>query len=346
MTKTALVTGCTGQDGSYLCELLLAKGYKVFGLVRRSSTPNTSRIEHILPDITLINGDLLDQSSLMEAIGRAHPDEVYNLAALSHVGISFSQPVATMEVTGLGCTRMLEAIRIVNPYIKFYQASSSEIIGQEDQGHFKPRSPYAASKLYAHWSTANYRDGYGMFACSGILYNHESPRRGLEFVTRKITNGVARIKYGLQESIKLGNLNAYRDWGFAGDYVQAMWLMLQQDAPKDYVIATGHTNSIGAFAAKACELAGLPLPWHNYIDIDETLIRPNDVDCLVGDSTLARQELGWEPTVTFSELVAMMIQSDLALVRSSNEYINREDLRTFRSRDTVRRSTVRDSSVA
>jgi GDPmannose 4,6-dehydratase len=346
MSKTALITGITGQDGSYLAELLLAKGYKVYGLIRRSSTPNTSRIEHILDRVNLIEGDLLDISSLMMALQVAQPDEVYNLAALSHVGLSFSQPVATMEVTGLGCTRLLEAIRIVSPGTRFYQASSSEIIGQEDQAYYKPKSPYAASKLYAHWTTANYRDGYGMFACSGILYNHESPRRGLDFVTRKITNGVARIKYGLQETIKLGNLNAYRDWGFAGDYVQAMWLMLQQEQPKDYVIASGETHMIGEFVELACEYADLPEHWSEYVDIDETLFRPNDVNVLVGDSTLARQELGWEPTVNFSELVHMMVQSDLAQVRSSHEYLNRESTSTSRGSATVRGSTASHSSVA
>jgi GDPmannose 4,6-dehydratase len=312
----AFITGITGQDGSYLAELLLEKGYQVYGLVRRSSTPNTGRIEHILDNITLIQGDLLDQSSLMEAVGHARPDEIYNLAALSHVGLSFSQPIATMEVTGLGTTRLLEAIRLVSPASRFYQASSAEIIGQENQAYYKPRSPYAASKLYAHWTTANYRDGYGLFACSGILYNHESPRRGLDFVTRKITDGVARIKYGLQHTIKLGNLNAYRDWGYAGDYVKAMWLMLQEDSPQDFVIATGETHSVGEFAALACEYAGLQRPWHNYVEVNPDFCRPNDVELLVGDSSKARTELGWSPQVSFKALVAMMVESDLRRVNN------------------------------
>lgn len=314
MTK-ALITGITGQDGSYLAELLLDKGYNVYGLVRRTSNgANMERIVQYCHQIGIVYGDLLDMSSLIAAIEQVQPDEVYNLAAMSHVGLSFTQPVATMEVTGLGCTRLLEALRITGCQARFYQASTSEIIGQEDQGHFRPRSPYAASKLYAHWTVANYRDGYGMYACSGILYNHESPRRGLDFVTRKITDGVARIKYNLQGSIKLGNLNAYRDWGFAGDYVQAMWLMLQQDHPEDYVIASGTCHSVGEFAALACEYAGLPLPWHNYIEIDPAFNRPNDVPVLVGDASKAKEKLGWEPSISFPDLVGMMVQSDLRRV--------------------------------
>lgn len=320
MTRTALVTGISGQDGSYLAEFLLQKGYRVFGLVRRLSAPNYDRIAHILPDITLLTGDMLDQSSLIEAIQEAQPSEVYNLAAMSHVGTSFKQPVATMEITGLGCTRLLEALRITGSQARFYQASTSEIIGQKDQQYYKPRSPYAAAKLYAHWTVANYRDGYGMYACSGILYNHESPRRGLDFVTRKITDGVARIKYGLQDKIELGNLNAYRDWGYAGDYVAAMWLMLQQDAPEDFVIATGETHSVGEFAALACAYAGLPLPWHNYVDIDPAMLRPTDIDVLVGDASKAREKLGWQPQVGFEELVCLMVQADL---KKEQEHVTR-----------------------
>lgn len=311
MGKTALITGITGQDGSYLAELLLAKGYKVSGLVRRLSTPNTERIEHILDQLTLMQGDMLDQSSLMEAIEQAQPDEVYNLAAMSHVGTSFKQPIATMEITGLGCTRLLEALRITGSQARFYQASTSEIIGQADQQYYKPRSPYAAAKLYAHWTVTNYREGYGMFACSGILYNHESPRRGLDFVTRKITNGIARIKAGLQDKIELGNLNAYRDWGYAGDYVQAMWLMLQQPEPEDFVIATGETHSVGEFVALACTYAGLQLPWHTYVDIDPAMMRPTDVDILVGNASKAYEKLGWKPQVGFEELVCLMVQADV-----------------------------------
>jgi GDPmannose 4,6-dehydratase len=318
----ALITGISGQDGSYLAEFLLQKGYEIYGLIRRSSTPNYDRIEHLLDRICLIEGDLLDQSSLMGALLQARPDEIYNLAALSHVGLSFSQPVATMEVTGLGCTRLLEAIRLIGLETKFYQASSSEIIGQEDQRYFKPRSPYAAAKLYAHWTTANYRDGYGLFACSGILYNHESPRRGLDFVTRKITKGVARIKHGLQSHIKLGNLDAQRDWGFAGDYVEAMWLMLQQDKPDDYVIATGEMHSVREFLDLAFGYAGMSYQYGRVV-IDPALYRPNDVAYLVGDATKAQRVLGWQPRVSFQELVAMMVENDLNEVEretKSNAY--------------------------
>ena len=311
MGRVALITGITGQDGSYLAELLLAKGYKVYGLVRRLSTPNTERIDHLLDEVTLLEGDMLDMSSLIAAIQKAQPDEVYNLAAMSHVGLSFSQPVATMEVTGLGCTRLLEAIRIVKPDTRFYQASTSEIVGQANQYYYKPRSPYAASKLYAHWTTINYRESYGLFACAGILYNHESPRRGLDFVTRKITSGVARINAGLQDTIELGNLNAYRDWGYAWDYVKAMWLMLQQDKPEDFVIATGEMHSVGEFAQLACEVADLPKDWYEYITVNPDFYRPNDVEVLKGDASQARDKLGWEPSVSFEELVALMVQVDL-----------------------------------
>lgn len=334
MDRTALIAGITGQDGSYLAEFLLAKGYKVFGLVRRLSTPNTSRIAHILPDITLLTGDLLDQSSLTLALDKARPDEVYNLAAMSHVGLSFEQPAAAGEYNGLGVVRLLEAIRLVgHPGIKFYQASTSELFGnalvspQNEVTPFYPRSPYGVSKLYAHHSVINYREAYGMFACAGILFNHESPRRGLDFVTRKISLAVARIKCGLQESLDIGNINAYRDWGYAGDYVEAMWLMLQQDAPRDYVIATGKTHSVGEFIALACEYAGFPLPWHNYVNIDPAFYRPSDVHCLVGDASLAFIELGWKPKVNFVQLVHMMVEADMQLVSSqktSKEYHNYE----------------------
>lgn len=320
MGKVALITGITGQDGSYLCEFLLQKGYRVFGLVRRSSAPNYERIAHILDSITLLTGDLLDQSSLSLAIDTARPDEIYNLAAMSHVGESFKQPVATGEYNGLGVVRLLEAIRLTGAPIRFYQASTSELFGnteespQNEHTRFCPRSPYGISKLYAHHSVINYREAHGMFCCSGILFNHESPRRGLDFVTRKITNAVARIRYDLQDKLSLGNLNAYRDWGFAGDYVEAMWLMLQQLIPDDYVIATGSTHSVADFAAKACEVAGLRYPWHNYVDYDPALTRPSDVELLVGDASKARERLGWYPRVTFSDLVGMMVQADMRLI--------------------------------
>lgn len=321
MSSAALITGITGQDGSYLAELLLQKGYQVFGLVRRTSTPNTRNIDHILSRITLIDGDLTDLSSLIRAIKLVQPDEVYNLGAMSHVGTSFIEPVATMEVTGLGCTRLLEAIRMVGrPHTRFYQASSSEIIGQPNQKIFAPRSPYAAAKLYAHWTTINYRDGYNMFAVNGILYNHESPRRGENFVTRKITKGVARIKYGLQEKLVLGNTYASRDWGFAGDYVVAMWLMLQQEKPKDYVIGTGVTHTVEYLLKKAFEVAGIN-DYEKYIEIDGENFRPNDVECLIADSSAAYKELGWEPTVSFDRLITMMVESDMKDAYSIREKI-------------------------
>jgi GDPmannose 4,6-dehydratase len=324
----SLITGITGQDGSYLAEFLLAKGYEVYGLVRRLSTPNNGRIEHILPDIDLIQGDLLDQSSLERAIDKSQPDEVYNLAAMSHVGLSFEQPTATGEYNGLGVVRLLEAIRLSGGDIKFYQASTSELYGnalvspQNEVTPFYPRSPYGCSKLYAHTSVANYREAYGMFACSGILFNHESPRRGLAFVTRKISNTVARIKYGQQKTLDIGNINASRDWGYAGDYVEAMWLMLQQEQPKDYVIATGKTHTVGEFISLACENANLPGAWHDYVNIDPTFFRPADVHFLIGDSSLAKKELGWTPKVNFEQLVQMMVEADIQLVakKESNNY--------------------------
>ena len=325
MDRSALITGITGQDGSYLAELLLAKGYKVFGLVRRLSTPNTSRIEHILDQVTLLTGDLLDQSSLSLAIDMACPDEIYNLAAMSHVGESFHQPCAAGEYNGLGVVRLLEAIRQSGGDIRFYQASTSELFGnaeespQNEQTPFHPVSPYSIAKLYSHLAVAQYRRSYGLHASCGILFNHESPRRGLDFVTRKITSGVARIKAGLQDTIELGNLNAYRDWGYAEDYVEAMWLMLQDDKPGDYVIATGEMHSVGEFAALACELAGLPKDWYEYITINPLYYRPNDVAELRGDATLAREKLGWYPRTNFETLVACMVQADLRRVEHGSK---------------------------
>jgi len=316
--KRALITGITGQDGSYLAELLLEKGYKVYGIVRRTSTTNLERIAHLEGEIELIYADLLDENSLIHALRVTQPDEVYNLASQSFVPASWSQPVLTGEFTALGVTRLLDAIRVVNPRIRFYQASSSEMFGatsevpQNERTPFHPRSPYGVAKLYGHWITINYRESYGMFACSGILFNHESPRRGLEFVTRKVTHAVARIKYGLQRELRLGNLEARRDWGYAKDYVEAMWLMLQQDEPDDYVIATGETHSV----RELCELAFgyVGLDYRDYVVVDPSLLRPADVNLLVGDASKARARLGWEPKVRFEELIKMMVEADLALV--------------------------------
>lgn len=316
--KKALITGITGQDGSYLAEFLLDKGYKVSGLVRRSSTQNLQRIEHLLDEVELISGDMLDPGSLTRAIEAAAPDEVYNLAAQSFVKDSWQQPVFTGECTGLGVARILDAIRIVNPKIRFYQASSSEMFGkveeipQTEKTSFYPRSPYGVAKLYGYWITVNYRESYGMFSCSGILFNHESPRRGLEFVTRKITNGVARIKLGLQDKLSLGNLDAKRDWGFAGDYVCAMWLMLQQKEPGDYVIGSGEAHSVREFVKIAFDYAGLD--WKKYVVVDPKFFRPAEVDFLLADSTKARTVLGWQPEVNFEGLVRMMVDADLALL--------------------------------
>jgi GDPmannose 4,6-dehydratase len=311
----ALITGITGQDGSYLAEFLLERGYEVIGLVRRSSTVNFERIGHIQDKITLVSGDLLDETSLLQVLDTHRPDEVYNLAAQSFVQTSWTQAVFTGEVTALGVTRLLDAIRMVNPKIRFYQASSSEMFGkvretpQKETTPFYPRSPYGVAKVYGHWITVNYRESYGLYACSGILFNHESPRRGLEFVTRKVTDGVARIKLGLADKIFLGNLDAQRDWGFAGDYVRAMWLMLQQDEPDDYVIATGKTHSV----QRLCEVAfgAVGLDWHDYVAQDPRFMRPAEVDLLVGDAGKARQRLGWEPKVSFEELIQMMVEADL-----------------------------------
>ncbi|WP_424357749.1 GDP-mannose 4,6-dehydratase [Methanocella sp. MCL-LM] len=316
--RSALITGITGQDGSYLAELLVNKGYEVHGLVRRTSSVNTARIEHILDKIQLIPGDLTDESSLVSAIRKSKPDEIYNLAAQSFVGSSWSQPIFTGETTAIGVTRLLEAIRTAGSDARFYQASSSEMFGkvqatpQNEKTPFYPRSPYAVAKLYGHWITVNYRESFGMYACSGILFNHESPRRGIEFVTRKISDGVARIYHGLQDELRLGNLDSKRDWGFAGDYVEAMWLMLQQENPDDYVIGTGETHSVREFCELAFGAAGLD--WEKYVKIDPRFVRPAEVDLLLGDASKAKNVLGWKPKVTFPQLVKMMVESDIELV--------------------------------
>jgi GDPmannose 4,6-dehydratase len=322
--KRALITGITGQDGSYLAELLLEKGYTVFGMVRRTSKDTYERIEHLLPRITIKQADLLDQLSLIRVLEESRPHEVYNLAAQSFVPTSWSQPVLTAEFTALGVTRLLDAIRLVDPGIRFYQASSSEMFGkvretpQSELTPFHPRSPYGVAKVYGHDITVNYRESYGLFACSGILFNHESPRRGLEFVSRKVTDGVARIQHGLAREVRLGNLDARRDWGFAGDYVQAMWLMLQQDVPDDFVVATGESHSVKELVEHAFGQIGRD--WHDCVVVDPVLMRPAEVDVLLGDSSKARRQLGWEPKVRFPELVRMMVQADLdryrALARS------------------------------
>ena len=330
--KRALVTGITGQDGSYMLELLLSKGYEVFGLERRSSQRNRKNFEHVADKIRILSGDLLDQASLWRALLEARPDEVYNLASQSFVPESWSQPVYTGQVTGLGAAQMLEAIREVNPKIKFYQASSSEMFGkvqetpQTEKTPFYPRSPYGVAKLYAHWITVNYRESHNMFTASGILFNHESPRRGLEFVTRKITHTAAKIKLGLANELLLGNLNAKRDWGFAGDYVEAMWLMLQQEKAQDYVIATGETHTVREFVEFAFKEAGMDLVWEGsgidevgkdirtnriVVRIDPKFFRPAEVQLLIGDSSKARKELNWKPKVSLPELVQMMVDADL-----------------------------------
>jgi len=314
----ALITGVTGQDGSYLADFLLAKGYEVIGMVRRSSTVTFGRIQHIQDRITIIQGDLHDQSSLVDMIEEYRPDEVYNLGAQSFVPTSWNQPVLTGEVTALGVTRLLEAIRHVNPKTRFYQASSSEMFGkvrevpQRETTPFYPRSPYGVAKIYAHWITVNYRESYSMHSVSGILFNHESPRRGLEFVTRKITNGVARIKLGLTDELRLGNLEARRDWGFAGDYVAGMWLMLQNDEPQDYVMGTGQTHSVREFCEAAFSYVGLD--YRDYVVQDPLYYRPAEVDLLVADPTRAMNELHWMPTVGFAELVQLMVDADLKQV--------------------------------
>jgi GDPmannose 4,6-dehydratase len=321
MPKHALITGITGQDGSYLAEFLLQKGYAVYGLVRRSSTINFERIAHLQDRVELIPGDLLDQSSLLAALDQTKPEEVYNLAAQSFVPTSWSQPVLTGEFTALGVTRMLEAIRVVNPAIRFYQASSSEMFGkaeespQNERTRFYPRSPYGVAKLYGHWITVNARESYNLFACSGILFNHESPRRGIEFVTRRVSHSVARIKLGLQKKLRMGNLDVERDWGFAGDYVRAMWLMLQQDAPEDYVIATGITHTVRHLVELAFSHVGLD--YRQYVEVDPALLRPAEVYHLRGDCAKAREHLGWEPTMSFEQLVANMVDTDLEFLRTS-----------------------------
>lgn len=320
MAKTALITGITGQDGSYLAEFLLEKGYKVYGMVRRSSTENFERIEHIRDRVILRQGDLLDQLSLLTLIEEAQPDEIYNLAAQSFVPTSWTKPLLTGEFTALGVTRMLEAMRATKSKARFYQASSSEMFGlvrevpQRETTPFYPRSPYGVAKVYGHFITVNYRESYNMYAVSGILFNHESPRRGKEFVTRKVTDAVARIKQGKQTELKLGNLEAKRDWGFAGDYVRAMWSMLQQERPDDYVIAIGETHSVEELVRIAFE--HVDLDWKKYVKIDPQLYRPAEVDLLIGDSSRARQELGWKPEVSFEQLVKMMVDADMERVRT------------------------------
>jgi GDPmannose 4,6-dehydratase len=322
MQRKALITGITGQDGSYLAEFLLEKNYRVYGLVRRSSTINFERIAHLQDKIELIPGDLLDQSSLITALRTADPDEVYNLAAQSFVPTSWSQPVLTGEFTALGVTRMIEAIRVANSAIRFYQASSSEMFGmveespQKESSRFYPRSPYGVAKLYGHWITVNARESYDLFACSGILFNHESPRRGIEFVTRKVSYSVARIKLGLQQKLKMGNLDAERDWGFAGDYVRAMWLMLQQDVPEDYVVATGVAHSVKHLLELA--FAHVGLDYRDHVEIAQDLLRPADVFHLRGDYSKARRQLGWEPGVSFERMVEMMVDSDLDLISGTS----------------------------
>jgi GDPmannose 4,6-dehydratase len=317
--RSALITGITGQDGSYLAEFLLEKGYTVYGMVRRASKENFERIEHIRGRLDLRQADLLDQLSLIHLIEETRPDEVYNLAAQSFVPTSWTQPVLTGEFTALGVTRLLDAVRLIDPAIRFYQASSSEMFGkvretpQTEHTPFHPRSPYGVAKAYGHAITVNYRESYGLFACCGILFNHESPRRGLEFITRKVTDGVARIKCGLQQELRLGNLEARRDWGFAGDYVQAMWLMLQQDEPDDYIVATGQTHSVQELVELAFSYA--ELDWHEHVVIDPALRRPAEVDFLLGDATKARHKLGWAPKIGFVDLIRLMVDADLARYR-------------------------------
>ena len=316
--RRALITGITGQDGSYLAEFLLEKGYEVYGLIRRSSTVNFERIRHIQEEIRLLSGDLLDQNSLMFAIQEARPHEVYNLGAQSFVPASWAQPLLTGEITALGVARLLEAIRSTDAGIRFYQASTSELFGkvrespQTEATPFYPRSPYGVSKVYGHWITINYRESYDMFACAGILFNHESPRRGLEFVSRKITHGVARIKQGKANQLPLGNLDARRDWGYAGDFVRAMWMMLQQEKPDDFLIATGRDRTIREFCEAAFGCVGLD--WEEYVKVDERFLRPAEVEVLRGDPSKARRVLGWEPEVSFEEMVAMMVERDMEMV--------------------------------
>ena len=317
MKKKALITGITGQDGSYLAEFLLEKDYQVYGLTRRTSTPNYDRIKNIVDEITLVPGDLMDQHSLTRAMSEIKPDEIYNLAAQSFVPISWNQPVLTGEFTALGVTRALEAMRIICPKAKFYQASSSEMFGkvretpQNEKTPFYPRSPYGVAKVYGHWITVNYRESYKLFAVSGILFNHESPRRGLEFVTRKISHAAARIKLGKQKKLKLGNLDSQRDWGYAPDYVRAMWLMLQQDKPRDFVVGTGETHNPKEFAEEAFK--AFDLNWKDYVEVDKEFLRPAEVDCLKANPAKAKKILNWEPSVDFKQLVKIMVEADLKL---------------------------------
>ena len=320
MPRRAMITGITGQDGSYLAELLLANGYEVIGMVRRSSTVNFERIAHIQDQLTLVPGDILDEVSMIQVLREHRPQEVYNLAAQSFVQTSWSQPVLTGEVTAMGVTRILDAIRLTDPEIRFYQASSSEMFGkvqetpQLESTPFYPRSPYGVAKVYGHWITVNYRESYHMHASSGILFNHESPRRGLEFLPRKVSHGVARIKLGLDKELRLGNLDAKRDWGYAGDFVRAMWAMLQQDEPQDYVVATGETHSVRELCEVAFDRAGLEMADH--VVIDEQFLRPAEVDLLVGDATKAREKIGWETEMSFEGLVQMMVDADIDLLAS------------------------------
>jgi GDPmannose 4,6-dehydratase len=315
----ALITGITGQDGSYLAEFLLEKGYEVSGVVRRSSTENLGRIEHLIDQVQLIQADLLDQLSLVRALQKAEPEEVYNLAAQSFVPTSWDQPMLTGDFTGLGVTRLLESIRMVDSSIRFYQASSSEMFGkvqetpQRETTPFYPRSPYGVAKVYGHWITVNYRESYDLFAASGILFNHESPRRGREFVTRKVTDGVARIKLGLQKKLSLGNMDAHRDWGYAPDYVRAMWLMLQQDEPSDFVVSTGVAHTVRDLVVTAFQHAGLD--WEEHVELDKNLLRPAEVEHLIGDSSKAREQLGWEPSIAFEDMIRIMVDADLERVK-------------------------------
>ena len=319
-TKSALITGLTGQDGSYLAELLLKKGYRVYGLVRRLSTPNTGRIEHLIDDVQLLEGDLTDSSSLLHAVRESKPDEVYNLAAQSFVGTSWKQPILTCDVSGTGAVRLLEALHQLSPHSRFYQASTSEMFGkvdeepQNEKTPFHPRSPYGFAKVMAFYAVMNYRESYGMFATNGILFNHESPRRGIEFVTRKISYNVARIAHKQVKDLHLGNLDAVRDWGFAGDYVDAMWRVLNHKSPKDYVVATGESHSVGEFCKLAFARAGIS-SWRKYVKVDPKFVRPAEVRTLRGDASMARRELGWKPKVSFKELVEMMVDADMELVR-------------------------------
>ncbi|MFC2002723.1 GDP-mannose 4,6-dehydratase [Chloroflexota bacterium] len=329
MSKVALITGISGQDGSYMAELLLEKGYQVYGMIRRLSSPNLHRISHIVDKLTLLDGDLTDQSSLDSILETVQPDEIYNLAAQSFVPTSWKQPILTGDVTGLGLARLLEAVRRKCKDAKIYQASSSEMLGlvkeglQNEETRFHPRSPYACAKVFAYHLAINYRESYGIFVCNGICFNHESPRRGLEFVTRKITNSVARIYYGLDKQLKLGNLDSRRDWGYAGEYVKAMWLMLQMENPDDYVIASGEVHSVREFAELAFSQVGLN--WEDHVVIDEQLYRPADVDFLQGDASKAKQNLGWKSEVMFEQLVKMMVEADLQRVKASESAVKHEN---------------------